>query len=508
MSTPDISRPTAYEKENGEVVAVVAPPGLGMRATIAKAFGYNTASAFLTQCISFVRSIILARLLVPADFGLFGMATMTILAMDVLLNLQLNVSLIPRAFQDSAEEKRWLNTVWSLEQVRGLTVFLFSCALAWPVSIYFGDPRVFPIIVAASFASLLAGFNNVGMTLHQKNINFRNVVVWDQASALLGLAITVTLAYWMRSALALALGYVLTAFCKIILSYVLHPYRPSLGIDREAMRSSVRFGASLLIIGILTYVTTQFDNVVVGKWLGAGVLGAYLLAYQLAMLPVVFLGSVVNRTMFPVYSHILREDRVRAFGLWASTVKYTAWTLVLICTPVWMERHALINFVYGHKWDAAVAPFAILIFAGMLRAMTQVCAAMLLALGQPHLDARAKMAETAVFVALVLGLVKPYGTVGAAWAGVGCYALAFLLRTVSVAWQEKGMTQRLISFLPNLAVGLAAGLFTGWGLRQAGASMLLTVPAVALAIAFCGVLLEGRNLKSLLGVWKELLQRG
>lgn len=503
MSTQHMLSSTSYPPGNGEAVAVATPPGMSMGSTIARAFTYNTGSAFLSQCISFIRSIVLARLLLPADFGLFGMATMTILATDVLLNFQLNVSLIPRAFQDVAEEKRWLNTVWTLEQARGFVVFLFSCVLAWPVASYFGDSRVFPIIVAASLASLLGGFNNVGMTLHQKNINFRNVVIWEQASAVVGLAITVGLAYWMRSALALAWGYALTALCKIILSYALHPYRPSWGIDREAMRGSVRFGGSLLVIGILTYVTTQFDNVIIGKWLGASLLGAYLLAYQLAMLPVVFLSGIVHRTMFPVYSRVLRESRPRAFELWAQTAKYTAWALLLICVPAWATRDSLIHLVYGGKWDAAVAPFAILIFAGLLRAMTHVSAAMLLALGQPHIDARAKMVETVVFVALVLALVGPYGTVGAAWAGAVCYALAFLLRTISVAWQERGMLRQLWSFLPNLAIGLAAGLGSAWGLKQSGTTLFLALPAVALAIASCGLLLEGRNLKVLLRVWKE-----
>lgn len=479
---------------------------MSLRVTIAKGFGHNTAGAVLGQVISFVRTIILARLLLPADFGLFGIAVMTIAATDVLLNLKLNISIIPRAFRDEGEQKRWLDTVWSLELVRSGIVFLISCGLAWPVSIYFGDSRILPILIAASLATLLAGFNNVGMTLHQRDVNFREVVIWELLASFFTLVVTVGLAYMLRSAMALAWGLVAGALFKIVLSYVLHPYRPSWAIDREALRESVRFGINLLIIGVLTYVTTQFDNFVVGKILGASILGVYLLAYQLAMMPVMLLGNIMNRTMFPVYSRVLRENAARGFELWALSLKYSIWLLLLICVPLWAEREQLIPWLYGQRWAAAAAPFGILIFAGLFRGLTQVSSAMLLGLGLPQVDAKAKFVETVVFVTLVLALVKPFGMMGAASAGIGCYVLAFVLRTVSVARRGTGLGRQFLSFVPGLTLGFLVGMGAGWGLRLLGAPLFVGLPGVALAIALCGLILEGSRVRSVLGVCREILQ--
>lgn len=479
---------------------------MNLRMTVLRAVTYNTLAVVLVQAISLCRSVLLARLLTPGDLGLFGMAVLAVSAGETLLNLQLAVTLIPQDLGDEQRQKRWLDTVWSVELLRSLLVFLLVLAASVPVTRYFGEPRLLGILVVTSLGTLVSALGNVGMTLHQKAVDFRPLALWETLTAIFNLVVTVALAYAWGSADALAWGAVLAASFRILLSYSFHPYRPHWGIDGALLRQGLRMGVSLLIVGILTYLTTQLDIVAVGRQLGSTILGFYLVAYAPAMLPVQFIGGVVSRTLFPALAKVLRDDRDRAFSLWMLSLRYTGWLGLMIAVPLWVERDRLIPWLYGAKWGPAVAPFAILIFAGLLRGLTYASSSMINALGKPEMDARAKIAEAVLFLFLLLTLVKPLGMAGAAWAGVACHALAFLARTLYVATRRPGLLLQALSLVPRLAAGFAAGALCGGLARSLGAPLLASLPLTAVLMLPCALLLEGDVTGPLLGIGGQFLK--
>ena len=85
------------------------------------------------------------------------------------------------------------------------------------------------------------------------------------------------------------------------MSYAFHPYRPRFAFDREVFKRAFDFGKYMFVIGVTTYVTTMVDNVVVRRLLGAAALGVYVVAYNLASLPIGMINGILGSVTFPAY---------------------------------------------------------------------------------------------------------------------------------------------------------------------------------------------------------------
>jgi PST family polysaccharide transporter len=205
------------------------------------------------------------------------------------------------------------------------------------------------------------------------------------------------------------------------------------------------------VISILTYLTTQFDNLVVGRHLGAAVLGAYLLAYRLASLPSDLMGDVLGTVMFPVFA----DARVSGQDGQAVLQRAVIGSLALLSCVLLSLRILsadLIHLLYGKKWDSAAPMLALLTFVGLFRGVTKTFTPFLFGANRADLDAKAKFLETSIFVPAVLVLVPRLGVTGAGYAGIVTYLLAailrlgFTVRLLQHGWKLFGRVLAFVAF--------------------------------------------------------------
>lgn len=475
------------------------------RRQVSRAIGLNAVSMGLTQAAGFARAAILARLLAPEAFGLFGLALVGMRAVEVFSDFGLKNVLIAKRIEE-ADENAWLNTLWTLEFLRGVILFGLLALLSWPVAAWFDEPGVQTILVIVASTAFFRGLVNPGMYLFEKQVRFGRVVLHEQGTNVFTLGATVGLAWWLGDARALAFGLALGGAWRMASSYVAHGFRPRWMLDPTITRTSLSFGASLLVVSVLTYLTTQFDNLVIGKALGTEVLGLYMLAYKLATLPVNIVGTIANRALYPTYARLIHEDRSGALGFWAQSVRAIAWLLVSMCLPLALSAEYAIRLVYGDDWTPAASALVLLVVVGLLRGLSRAGSPMLMALERPGVDARAKVLETALFVALVLALVGPYGMEGAAMAGIVCYGVAFVIRIGFVAAQARVARRILVAGVPGLTLGAVASAAAWYGVRQTDAPELLAMIAGG-TVALAGAVvfepwLRGALTKRLLAQWR------
>ena len=152
-------------RQEDTIASVPLTVGLSTRKMFS-ALGYNTAALPLIHGLSFTRSVILARLLTPEAFGLFGIASMTISALSAVSNLNLKNLLITLPFDQQDLKNRWLDSVWVTEILRSGLIFLAVWALSSSVSSFYGSPKLYPLLITAASASFIAGFTNSAFTLY------------------------------------------------------------------------------------------------------------------------------------------------------------------------------------------------------------------------------------------------------------------------------------------------------------------------------------------------------
>ncbi|PYT01247.1 MAG: hypothetical protein DMF65_07850, partial [Acidobacteria bacterium] len=242
-------------------------------------------SVALTQALALARSVVLARLLAPSDFGLFGMALTVTGALAVLTSFGLDTALVARDFQDERELSLHLDTVWTAEIVRKALLALLLVAAAYPTARFYGSAELMTVLCALAVAPVIQSFQNIGLLRHQKRVEFRRLVLLEQLTNVVSTVAAVSLALWTRDVWALVWTQLISAAASVALSYALDSYRPRPRFDRDALRQALGFGKWMFVVVLTAYVTTTADNVVVGRMLGAAALGVYVMAYNLASLP-------------------------------------------------------------------------------------------------------------------------------------------------------------------------------------------------------------------------------
>lgn len=195
-------------------------------------------------------------------------------------------------------------TLWTVDLLRRLLLALLMLVLARPAAKFYGEERVFELLLVLSLLPLVQGFQNIGLMIHRKDVNFKTIVWLELITNLLTAVATIALVFWTRNVWALVLSQLVAALISVALSYLFHPYRPRPRLDRNPLKLALSFGKYAFLLGVLGYVMMMADNVLLGRLYSAAILGTYVIAYNLAVLPLHGVGMAIVNVTFPAYAEI------------------------------------------------------------------------------------------------------------------------------------------------------------------------------------------------------------
>jgi O-antigen/teichoic acid export membrane protein len=381
--------------------------GGSMSGQIARGGVWVFAAYGLVQVLSLVRSVILARLLTPADFGLMGMASLSL----ALLAVFTDTGIWPVLIQRSELDQPTLNTAWLISAARGIVLGFVTLAAAPWVGRFFEAPLLVPMLRVMALSFVLAGFNSLGLILLQKQLDFRTLAAVNLATSVVNLVAATVAAFLLRSVWALVIGTLTGSLAALLLSYLVHPFRPQWRFDRGRARGLFGFGKFLTASTIVNYVLTQGDDAYVGKVLGSEALGFYGLAYRLSNLPATSISHVLNQVTLPAYSAMQHDlDRLRLTYL--RILKLTALVVFPMAAGLFGLAPFVVGVLYGEKWLPMVPAFQILCLFGLERAIGSVSAPIFLALGKPDIGLRVSLVKLVTMVLCIVPLTAQYGIVG------------------------------------------------------------------------------------------------
>jgi lipopolysaccharide exporter len=420
-------------------------------------------SALLAEVIRLVRSVVLARILLPEDFGLFGMALTIAAALNAFTTIGLSQTVVSYKFETDAELKAHLDTAWSAELVRSLLVALLLAASAFPMARFYGQRELIVIIPILAFTSFINGFQNIGLTILRKQISFAKIFWYELATNLAGFVLTVGLALVMRSVWALVLGLLLTAMIGTALSYIFHSYRPRFAFEKTALRRAIYLGKFTLVIAVAAYVMNMADNVMVGRLLGTSALGNYSLAFNISSAPISVLIVALSTVLFPAYAEITADNRERLKRAFLKVFEIAALLLMLATVPLFLLADQLVLVLFGNRWTAAAPVLRILALIIPLRGLAQIISTVFVATNRPKQMTTGRVLEALVFLAALYPLLRALGLTGAAWAGLIAYAVASVNRVVALSRLIPGISTKLlrvsVTTLAAAAIGLALAVF-------------------------------------------------
>lgn len=380
-----------------------------------------------TRGLGLVKIAVLARVLSPDDFGVFGIAALTLAFVETFTQTGVSLALV----QQEEEIDKYVNTAWVMSIIRGLLIGAVILIFARPVTIFFHEGSVKSLLLIIAAVPLVRGFINPATVNFVKKLQFQKEFLLRGISLLADGLTAIILAISLKSPSALIYGMLVAAFVEVILSFLMSELRPRPLIVAAQAKKLLTYGKWVTLGEILSYGVEQLDDILVGRLLGTGSLGLYQMAYKFSVLPSSEITETISKVTFPVFAKIAKEKERLKQALLKTTATITALslplTLILIVYP-----KQIIGLLLSQQWLAVAQPLQILAIYGFILAISQAPSAALYALGRPDIPAKLRALRLVTLVVLIFPLVKTYGTNGAALAVVinAAVAMPFLVLAV------------------------------------------------------------------------------
>jgi lipopolysaccharide exporter len=364
---------------------------------------------FLDRGIGLISTIILLRLLNPADFGLVAIAMTLIGALQLLFAFNFDVHLI----QNTAAGRDQFDTAWTFNVLFGVACTVMLVGTAHWVSLFYQEDRLEALVYTLAVGCLVAGFANIGPVLFRREMRFDREFKFLLAKRLAPVLVTIPIAIWLRNYWALAIGQLTGTFAGVLLSYLVSDYRPRFCVKSRGEL----FHASkwLVVNNMLAFFNGRAAEFVIGKFAGVVGLGVYSVSSEIAAMPTNELVAPINRAAFPGYSALAKDnDALRNSFL--AVISMIALFVLPAGIGIVTVADLLVPVVLGQKWLAAIPLIQILAVFGILTALQTNIGYVYLAVGRPRLITFVAFAQFITLIALLLPSAWRWGAIGAAWA--------------------------------------------------------------------------------------------
>ena len=394
---------------------------MSLRRAAASAVKWKGTSTAISQVLQFGRLVILARLLAPGDFGLMGMITVIIGISETFSDGGVNSAVIHR--QDVTRDQ--LASLYWLNLTAGLAVFLLVWALTPVVVALYHEPRLADLMFWAALTFLIAPVGQQFRILMQKELRFQRLAQVEVAAAVVGTVVAVGSALEGGGVFALIWGQLATALTTSLLCLKLE-WRtggPRLHFRLNDLRGFVGFGLYQIGGRSLNKLSANVGHLIIGRFLGAEVLGFYMLAYRLVVIPFLKFNPMLTQVAFPVFARKQSDHAALRRG-YLEMIRMVAFVTFPIVVGVGATAPLFVPVVFGAKWLPAVPYIQILAAFGVLRALTNPSGSLLLAKGRPDMAFTRALATMAINVCVLLYVVQ-YGALAVALAYTALTAVYF-----------------------------------------------------------------------------------
>jgi PST family polysaccharide transporter/lipopolysaccharide exporter len=356
-----------------------------------------------------VKFIVLARLLGPEDFGLFGLVQIAISIFEEFSKTGIERALIHRPDL----EKGFLDVGWTIEAIRGAlmgaALFLISPFLTH----FFHEPRILPLLQIICLNFFINGLVNTGVIFFQKELLFRKQFFFEVLASLSSLIVGVALAYRLRSVWALILSDMAWSLTRFLASYAMHSYRPKWNLDVSKVLVLLHYGKWVFATSIVILISGQFDNFMVGKMLDAEALGLYAMAYSLSVLPLQEITYTISRVAFPSFAKLQNDpEKIKKsfdrFFQMSTYITIPACVGMAVCAPL------IISVVLGAKWNGVILPLQILMAGQVLKSIASTGSPLFYGIGKPRYEFSIQLARAVGIFILIFPLIKMLQINGAA----------------------------------------------------------------------------------------------
>lgn len=424
----------------------VATPQTSRREQLDKAMvgglAWSAASRWLSQLFRWAATIVTARLLLPSDYGIVGMAT-------VLIGLLQNVAEF--GFGAAIVQQRELSRT-TVREIGGTALMiavglaLFTTAVS-PLAVrFFSEPALQLVIPVMSLRFIIDAFATVPRSTLARDLKFQRLSILEGVESLVMAGVTVGLAWYTRSYWSFVASNLVSGVVFAAMAYASDPHPPLIPRSFASIRSQIAFGRDVVLARLAWYTYSNADFAIVGRVLDKTALGFYSLAWNLASVPAEKFSGLVLRVAPSILSAArAHPGEMRRYYL--LLVQGVAMITFPLAVGLALVSEGLVVGVLGAKWEPAVNPMRLLSLFFAVRSIAALAPVVMISRGEPYVDRN----YSTVFALLLPGMF----VVGARWgitgvAAVWIIAYPLIFSVLSQRWVFRALEIEAGAFVKML----------------------------------------------------------
>lgn len=407
---------------------------------------------FGTQLISFVISIVLARLLVPEDFGIIALFSVVIGIAGTIIEGGLSSSIIRT--KDPQEED--FSTVFIFNMGMSIIMYILIFFLAPFIADFYTKPILTPIIRIYAIILVINAFAAIQRTQLTKDLKFKTLFKINLPSLIISGLLGLLLAYLGYGVWALVYSAILKTIVSTLQLWLYSSWRPKLLFNKEKFKYHFSYGSRMTLSGLLNILFINIYTIIIGKQFSLQQLGYYNRADNLKQLPVSNISNALNKVTFPLFAKISHDD-IKLREVYQRLMRVVIFIIAPTLTLMVVLAEPIIRLLLTDKWLPTVPYLQILAIAGLLYPIHSYNLNILQVKGRSDLFLRLEIIKKSITVA-VLFISIQFGIFGLLWGQVFTSTIAFFINThYTGKFLKYNSLQQFIDLLPSICLAIVCG---------------------------------------------------
>lgn len=446
-----------------------------LKATATKGIIWSAVDKFAVQFGQFVVGIVLARILLPEDFGLIGMLTIFITLSQIFIESGLDTGLIQR--QNRSEIDFSTLFIFNL----GISSFFyFVLFLSAPfISSFFKQPQLIDLTRILGLCLFLNAFGIVQRTKLTIAVNFKAIAKSNVIGMIIGGLCGVIAAINGYGVWSLVIQTLIGSFASLVSLWLLSNWSPSITFSKKSFKSLFGYGSKLLMAGLYAQILNNVYNICLGKFYPTASLGYYTRAKSFADISAGIITSILLQATFPILTAV-QYDKPKLVSIYSRIIRMSAFLIIPIMSLIALLAKPIVILLLTEKWISLIPLLQWMVFSRVFLPMSAINLNLLKATGRSDLFLKVDLSKLPLTI-LAMIITIPLGVKAMIIGHVITSAIFFIINTyLPGKFYGYGPIQQLKDMLPFLVatVGMAIMVFM----------MLCFVDNLVLQLFFGGIL--------------------
>ena len=427
------------------------------------------------QGVTFIVSIVLARLLDPSVYGTIALVTVFTTILNIFLDSGFGNALIQKNNADDLD----FSSVFFFNLLFSIILYFILFCIAPLIEHFYNSPGLTPIIRVLGLFLPISGFKNIQQAYVSRNMLFKKFFFATLGGTVGAAILGITLAYYGFGVWALVAQYLFNALVDTIILWIIVPWRPHKCFSKKRLLSLFSFGWKLLISDLIYNGYTELRQLLIGKYYTSSDLAYYNKGYQFPQLISVNINSSINSILFPAMSSV-QNDTIHVKRMLKTTIQVSQFVIAPLVVGLAVCGEPLVKIILTEKWLPCVPYMQLFCFSMVFGQMGNANQNAIIAIGRSDIKLRIEIIKTVVdlIILIITVMISPMAVC------IG-FVTGAIIRIGICAWPNKKLLdysfgKQLLDILPSLMISIIMGISV-WSISLLGlpslVSLVIQIPA-------------------------------